>query len=87
MLFNMNTEPTICTEPTVPTKPTVKTVMQNLEQTVNPKSIEEGLQQLANSIQNNDPSQLLEPMRVGAREFEENVGRPMSYSEMRQMWG
>lgn len=33
MLFNMNTEPTICTESTVPTNPTVKTV--------NAESIEE----------------------------------------------
>ena len=66
---------------------TVETVMKDLEQKVNSKSCEEGLKQLADALKKNDPSKLLLPMQDGAKEFEERVGRPMTYGEMRAMWG
>ena len=62
-------------------------VMKDLEQKVNPKSGEEGLIQLNKAIETNDASILLAPMQAGAKEFERRVGRPMTYSEMRAMWG
>ena len=83
----MNTDSTEQTTPTVPTKEPLETVMKDLEQKVNPKSPEEGLKQLVNAIHNNDVSSLLNPMQEGAKEFEERVGRPMTYGEMRAMWG
>ena len=77
------------TEPNVTTtnKETLETVMKDLEQKVNPKSVEEGLTQLSTAINNNDVSCLLTSMQSGAKEFEQRVGRPMTYSEMRAMWG
>jgi hypothetical protein len=62
-------------------------VMKDLEQKVNPKSAVEGLSQLEKAVQTKDPSILLAPMQKGAKEFEEKVGRPMTYGEMRAMWG
>lgn len=62
-------------------------VMKDLEQKVNPKSDEEGLIQLNKAIETNDASVLLAPIQAGAKEFEQRVGRPMTYSEMRAMWG
>ena len=97
----MNTDTTEQTIPTTPTTPatptnsiilnnnteTIENVMRDLEQKVNPKNIEEGIVLLVNAINNNDHSILLAPMQSGAKEFEERVGRPMTYSEMREMWG
>ena len=98
----MNTNPTNTTHPTHPTNTThpthstiskdttlenIEHVMRDLEQKTNPKSIEDGLQRLSIAIENNDNSSILEPMKASAKEFEERVGRPMTYSEMRQMWG
>jgi hypothetical protein len=82
----MNTD---STEPNVPTtnKETLETVMKDLEQKVNPKSLDEGLLQLSSAINNNDVSSLLTSMQSGSKEFEQKVGRPMTYSEMRTMWG
>ncbi len=62
-------------------------VMKDLEYKVNPKSIEESVSKLKIAINTNDPSILLEPMQAGAKEFEARVGRPMTYGEMRAMWG
>ena len=62
-------------------------VMKDLEYKVNPKSIEESVSKLKIAINTNDPSILLEPMQAGAKEFEARVGRPMTYCEMRAMWG
>jgi hypothetical protein len=62
-------------------------VMRDLEEKVNPKSVTEGLSKLDISIKTKDPSILLNPMQAGAKEFEERVGRQMTYSEMRAMWG
>ena len=87
-----STEPTIPTipTPTIPTTPikeSLETVMRDLEQKVNPKSTEEGFKLLVNAVQHNDVSTLLDPMQAGAKEFEDRVGRPMTYGEMRAMWG
>ena len=68
-------------------KETLEDVMKDLEYKVNPKSIEEGLKSLATSITLNEPSIILAPIEAGIKEFKERVGRPMTYSEMRMMWG
>lgn len=62
-------------------------VMKDLSEKVNPNSCNEGLSKLNDAIQKGDPSILLEPMIKGAEEFEEKMGRPMTYQEMRGMWG
>jgi hypothetical protein len=66
---------------------TLSKVMKDLEKKVNPTSAEEGLSKIMLSMVNKDPSYLLVPMQNGAKEFEQKVGRPMTYSEMREMWG
>jgi hypothetical protein len=68
-------------------KTDIETVMKDLEKKVNPKSLQEGISQLNNALKMNDPSILLGPMQEGAKEFEAKVGRHMTYSEMRSMWG
>ena len=62
-------------------------VMKELEQKVNPKSLAEGVAKLAVASVTKDNSILLGPMQKGAEEFKERVGRNMTYSEMREMWG
>ncbi len=62
-------------------------VIKDLEEKVNPKSVSEGLTQLSEAIQTNDASKLLNPIIDGSKEFEKRVGRPMTYGEMRAMWG
>ena len=68
-------------------KEKLEDVMKDLEKKVNPKSIKEGISKLATAVATNDLSGLLGPMERGSKEFEERVGRPMTYSEMRSMWG
>jgi hypothetical protein len=68
-------------------KEKVEDIMKDLEEKVNPKSIKEGLKTLDTTIKTNDPSVILKPMQDGAKEFEERAGRPMTYAEMRAMWG
>ena len=68
-------------------KTDIETVMKDLEKKVNPKSLQEGISQLNTALKMNDPSILLGPMQEGAKEFEAKVGRHMTYSEMRSMWG
>jgi hypothetical protein len=68
-------------------KEKLEDVMRDLEEKVNPKSVAEGLTKLVTAVKTNDPSILLNPMQAGAKEFEARVGRPMTYSEMRMMWG
>jgi hypothetical protein len=65
----------------------LQTVMADLEAKVNPKSIQEGVQLLQTAIQTNNVNALIAPMEAGAKEFEKRVGRPMTYLEMRTMWG
>jgi hypothetical protein len=61
--------------------------MRDLEEKVNPKSVGEGLTTLATTIKTNNSSLLLNPIKAASKEFEERVGRPMTYGEMRAMWG
>ena len=68
-------------------KENITDVMKDLEEKVNPKSVQDGLKQLDTAIKTNDPSILMAPMQAGAKEFQERVGRPMTYGEMRAMWG
>jgi hypothetical protein len=68
-------------------KESLASIMKDLEEKVNPKSVEESIKMLATAISTKDPSIILNPLQAGAKEFEERVGRPMSYSEMRAMWG
>lgn len=75
----------------------VNDVMKDLEYKVNPKSSLEGIERLAtalkiDSIQPNKGSSsgsgyILQSMELGAEEFKQRMGRNMTYSEMRQMWG
>ena len=65
----------------------VEKVMKDLEERVNPKSTSEGLAKLSEAVKTNNVSMLLNPMLDGAKEFEARVGRPMTYGEMRGMWG
>ena len=68
-------------------KESLASVMKDLEQKVNPKSVEESIKMLATAIATKDNSIILNPLQAGAKEFEKRVGRPMTYSEMREMWG
>ena len=62
-------------------------IMKDLEKKVNPKSVNEGLVSLSHAIKTKDVSSLMQPMIDGSKEFEARVGRPMTYGEMRAMWG
>jgi hypothetical protein len=68
-------------------KEKLEDVMRDLEEKVNPKSAAEGLVKLAAAVQTNNSSLLLNPMQAASKEFEARVGRQMTYSEMRAMWG
>lgn len=68
-------------------KENLEDIMKDLEEKINPKSTIEGISKLAKAVETNDPSLLLNPIKKGAKEFEDRVGRPMTYSEMRAMWG
>jgi hypothetical protein len=68
-------------------KEKLEDVMRDLEEKVNPKSVAEGVTKIVTAVQTNDPSILLNPIQAGAKEFEARVGRPMTYGEMRAMWG
>lgn len=65
----------------------VSHVMADLEKKINPKTITEGLSLLNQANLNNNDSPILNLMSNGANEFETRVGRKMTYSEMRAMWG
>lgn len=67
-------------------KQNIDIVMKDLEKKVNPIK-GKGLEMLNDAIKKKDPDILLSPMIEGAKEFENRVGRPMTYSEMRSMWG
>ncbi len=56
-------------------------LMKNIESKVNPKTLSEGVQLLSK------PDELVSRMQSGANQFTEQTGRPMTYSEMRQMYG
>jgi hypothetical protein len=68
-------------------KEKLEDVMSDLEEKVNFKTVSESLSKLDIAIKTKDPSILLAPMQAAAKEFEKRVGRPMTYDEMRHMWG
>jgi hypothetical protein len=65
----------------------LNSVMKNLEKRVNPYDSKEGVNKLLDAIIENHESILVTSMSNGAKEFTEKVGRPMTYSETRAMWG
>ena len=56
-------------------------IKRDIEERVNPKSINEGIGLL------NNPDQLQSIIQSAFTEFEQKTGRQMSYSEMREMMG
>jgi len=68
-------------------KERLEDVMADLEQKVNPKSVADGASILLKAVRTNDEKGILAPIQSAAKEFEERVGRPMSYCEMRMMFG
>ena len=52
-----------------------------IEENVNPKTIQESIYLLSN------PEQLISRTQEGAELFKEKTGRNMSYAEMREMYG
>jgi hypothetical protein len=66
---------------------TVHTVINDISNKYNPKSAEEGANILVSAIMTNDSSAIMAPIINGANEFEQRMGRPMTYSEMRSMFG
>jgi len=83
----MSSQPTENTINIPEKKESVEDVIKDLEQKVNPKSIQEGVASLVTAIKTKDSSNLLGPMQQGAEEFKARTGRNMTYSEMRMMWG
>lgn len=83
-----NQKEKVVKETEVKEKERLEDVMKDLEEKVNPKSVAEGLAKLSSVIlEKDEPSIILSLMQDGAKEFEERVGRPMTYFEMRTMWG
>jgi len=68
-------------------KESLEEIMTDLADKVNPKSAAEGLAIVTEAVASKDPSTILGPMANGAKEFEARMGRPMTYLEMRMMWG
>lgn len=66
---------------------TVHTVINDISNKYNPKSAEEGASILVSAIMTNDSSAIMAPIINGANEFEQRMGRSMTYSEMRSMFG
>jgi hypothetical protein len=61
----------------------IKSVMKTLET--------KGEQQVKNMVStgniNEDRNKLINIIKEGGKEFEEKMGRPMTYAEMREMYG
>ena len=56
-------------------------IMNNISNNLNPKTSEEGAKMLCN------PDEIISRLKTGSKQFEIQTGRPMTYSEMRQMFG
>ena len=64
---------------------TMDPIMQKLSDKVNKKAVA-----IVATGSVNDPNtgkRLVQAMDEGAKEFEQAKGRPMTYAEMRSMWG
>jgi hypothetical protein len=64
---------------TIP-KEKLEEILKDLEYKVNPKSSKEGLNLI-------DTNKTMAPMIAGSKEFENKVGRRMTYGEIRETWG
>jgi len=62
-------------------------VMNEISNKYNPKSVKEGANILNSALMTGDSSNIMDPIINGANEFEQRMGRPMTYSEMRSMFG
>lgn len=62
-------------------------IMNEISNKYNPKSVEEGANILNSALMTGDSSSIMAPIINGANEFEQRMGRPMTYSEMRSMFG
>lgn len=62
-------------------------IMSEISNKYNPKSVEEGTNILISAVMTGDSSSIMAPIINGANEFEQRMGRPMTYSEMRSMFG
>ena len=56
-------------------------IMDNISNNVNPKTSSEGLALLSK------PDDLIARLQSGSDQFQAQTGRPMTYSEMRSMFG
>jgi hypothetical protein len=56
-------------------------IMNNISNNVNPKTASEGLALLSK------PDDLIARLQSGSDQFQAQTGRPMTYSEMRAMFG
>jgi hypothetical protein len=56
-------------------------IMDNISNNVNPKTASEGLALLSK------PDDLISRLQSGSDQFQAQTGRPMTYSEMRAMFG
>jgi len=65
----------------------VNNIMNEISNKYNPKSAEEGANILISAVMTGDSSGIMAPIINGANEFEQRMGRPMTYSEMRSMFG
>ena len=61
--------------------PNLGQIMNNISVNINPKTSEEGLKMLCK------PDEIISRLQEGSKQFERQVGRQMTYSEMRQMFG
>jgi len=68
-------------------KEKLEDVMKDLEYKINPKTTKEGIDLLVKAINTKDSNMIPRLLADGSAEFEKRVGRPMTYSEMRSMWG
>ena len=62
-------------------------IMNEISNKYNPKSVKEGANILNSALMTGDSSSIMAPIINGANEFEQRMGRPMTYSEMRSMFG
>lgn len=65
----------------------VNKIMNDISNKYNPKSVEEGTNIFISAVITGDSSNIMAPIINGANEFEQRMGRPMTYSEMRSMFG
>ena len=81
MELTSSTDATINTTTTTSTQVDLEKIKRDIEERVNPKSINEGIRLL------NNPDQLQSIMQSAFTEFKKKTGRQMSYAEMREMMG